>query len=73
MERAGACMHKYVSFQVMPPALNSRLEIRDEEYYTEILGMPCYLGNSEHANVVYRGNNFDAASDIDGLHRVVID
>jgi hypothetical protein len=68
MQRAGACRHKYVSFEVVPPALNSRLEIRGEEHYADILGFPCYLGNSEHANVVYRGDDFDAASNIDGLH-----
>ena len=73
MQRAGACRHKYVSFEVVPPALNSRSEIRGEEHYADILGFPCYLGNSEHANVVYHGDDFDAASNIDGLHpRVVI-
>jgi hypothetical protein len=29
-----ACRHKYALFQVVPPALNSRLEIRGEEHYT---------------------------------------
>ena len=61
-------LRQYVSFEVVLPALNSRLEIRGEEHYADILGFPCYLGNSEHANVVYRGDDFDAASNIDGLH-----
>jgi hypothetical protein len=35
-----ACRHEYASFQVVPPALNSRLEIPGEEHYTA-----CWLWN----------------------------
>ena len=60
--RAAAQMHKYVAFQVKAPALQRREEVRSAEHYADILGMPCYLGNSHVSEVVYRGNDFTAAA-----------
>jgi hypothetical protein len=62
LERAGACMHKYVAFEVKAPALQHREEVRSAEYYADIFGMPCYTGNSDVSDVVYRGNDFAAAA-----------
>jgi hypothetical protein len=72
-ERAGACMHKYVAFKVKGPALQRREEVRSAEHYADILGMPCYLGNSHVSEVVYRGNDFTAAAEAteSRQHRVV--
>jgi hypothetical protein len=73
MQRAGACRHKYSAFRPkLFKARNPRWRALRLSH-ADILGFPCYLGNSEHANVVYRGDDFDAASNINGLHhRVVI-
>ena len=72
LERAGACMHKYVAFQIKAPALQQREEVRSAEHYAEIFGMPCYIGNSDVTDVVYRGNDFTAAAaNASRQHRVV--
>jgi hypothetical protein len=62
MERAGACRDKYVSFRIKPPVLNFRAQKRAEANYGSMFGMPCYLANSEIAEVGYRGDLVDAAA-----------